>query len=253
MVASESEMKLGPAERAVVLGIRLFRFVGGLLLLFFIVDTFFSIMDLRLRDPASELRFASQMSDRIPLALLGLALLFCHPRFLRTKPEAVVLRFLAATPLLLAVLYILLVPLTTLAAANYFRYTTYGLDQMIEEQVKKMRTVRDATLKLSPDQQQTMVDRYNQSNPQKNQVDLTGFLKTLNDEVKASEAQFEQQRRKTIEAQQKNLYASQGVLLLKLVAGVIAFFYLWSLTRWARPIGQLELGSELGVGRHHDR
>ena len=38
MAASESEIQSSPAERALVLGIQLFRVVGGLLLAFFLVE-----------------------------------------------------------------------------------------------------------------------------------------------------------------------------------------------------------------------
>lgn len=233
-----------------MLGIRLFRFVGGLLLTFFLIECFSSLADLRLRNPASELRFASQMTDRIPLALLGLALLLCHPRFIRQKVEATALRLLSTLPLFLAIGYLLLIPLTMFAAANFFRNATYGLEQQVEEQVKKVRAVRDATLNLSPDQQQAMVDRYNLANPKKQPVDLPGFLKTLSDEVKASEAKLEQERRNVIGAQQKNLYVSQFVQSLKVLLGAMAFFFLWKLTAWARPPGQATLRAEIGVSRH---
>lgn len=233
-----------------MLGIRLFRFVGGLLLTFFLIECFSSLADLRLRNPASELRFASQMTDRIPLALLGLALLLCHPRFIRQKVEATALRLLSTLPLFLAIGYLLLIPLTMFAAANFFRNATYGLEQQVEEQVKKVRAVRDATLNLSPDQQQAMVDRYNLANPKKQPVDLPGFLKTLSDEVKASEAKLEQERRNVIGAQQKNLYVSQFVQSLKVLLGATAFFFLWKLTAWARPPGQATLRAEIGVSRH---
>jgi cation transport ATPase len=136
------------------------------------------------------------------------------------------------------------------AAANFFRNATYGLEQQVEEQVKKVRAVRDATLNLSPDQQQAMVDNYNRANPKKKPVDLAGFIKTLNDEVKASEARLEQERRNIIGTQQRNLYASQFVQSLKILLGATAFFFLWKLTDWARPAGQMALGTELGAGRH---
>ena len=220
MAVSESEIQVSPAERALVLGIQLFRFVGGLLLVFFFIEFLSSIAELRLRNPASELRFASQMTDRVPLGLLGLALLLCHPRYLRKKPEAMALRVLATLPLFLALGYLLLIPLTMFAAANFFRNATYGLAQQVEEQVKKVRAVRDATLNLSPDQQQAMVDRYNRTNPKKRPVDLAGFIKTLNDEVKASETRLEQERRNVIGTQQKNLYASQFVQSLKILLGL---------------------------------
>lgn len=250
MGSSDSEIRHSPAERSLVLGIQMFRFVGGLLLAFFLIEALSSLADLKLRDPASELRFASQMTDRIPLALLGLTLLLCHPRFLRRKAEMVTLRVLATLPLLLAIAYLFLIPLTMFAAANYFRNNTYGLEQQVEEQIKKIRTVRDATLNLPPDQQQAMVDQYNRGNPKKQPVDRTGFIQTLDDEVKASEARLEKQRRDVIGTQQRSLYAAQFVQSLKIFAGASVFFFLWKLADWARPLGQLALGTELGVGRH---
>lgn len=250
MAVSESEIQASPAERALVLGIQLFRVVGGLLFVYFLIESFSSVADLRLRNPTSELRFASQMTDRIPLGLLGLALLLCHPRFLRLKPEAIGLRILAALPLGLAVFYLLLIPLTMNASANFFRNITANLGLQTEEQVKKVRAVRDTTMNLAPEQQQAMVDRYNRANPKKTPVDLAGFLKTLNDEVKASEARLEQERRSVIGTQQRNLYTAQFVQSLKIFAGAVAFFFLWKLTEWARPRGQIALGTELGAGRH---
>jgi len=250
MAVSESEIQSSPAERALVLGIRLFRLVGVILLAFFLVETFSSLLDLQLRNPASELRFSSQMADRIPLGLLGMALLLCHPRFLRRKPEAVALRILSILPLIVAGCYLLLIPLTMIAAASYFRNVTANLGQQAEEQAKKIRAVRDATLSLAPEQQEAMVERYNQGNPKKPPLDLPGFLKTLQDEVKASESRLEQERRSVIGSQERNLYSAQFFQSLKILAGAVAFFLLWKMTGWARPLGQMALGSELGIGRH---
>lgn len=253
MAVSESEFQATPHERAVVLGIRLFRFVGGLLVLYFLIESFSSLADLQLRNPVSELRFASQMTDRIPLGLLGIALLLCHPRFLRKKPEALALRILATIPLLLGAGYLFLIPLTMFSAANYFRSATYGLEQQVEEQVKKVRAVRDATINLPPDQQQNMVDRYNRANPKKQPVDLDGFLKTLNDEVKASEARLEQERRSVLGLQQRSLYGSQFLQSIKILVGSAAFFLVWRAVAWARPGGQALLRSELGIGGSRHR
>ena len=234
------------------MGIRLFRFVGGLLFLFFLIEGLSSLADLQLRNPVSELRFASQITDRIPMGLLGLALLLCHPRFLRKKPEALAMRVLATVPFVLAVGYLFLIPLTMFSAANYFRNASYGLEQQVEEQVKKVRAVRDATVNLSPEQQQNMVDRYNSANPKKQPVDLEGFLKTLNEEVKVSEAKLEQERRNAMGMQRRSLYEAQFVQLLKILAGSSAFFLVGRAVAWARPRGQAQFKSELGLsgGRH---
>lgn len=250
MAVSESEIHSSPAERALVFGIRLFRVVGGLLLAFFVVESLSSLADLRLRNPTAELRFASQMTDRIPLGLLGFCLLLCHPRFLRNKPEAMLLKIFATLPIALTLLYLILIPLTMNAAANLFRNAAANLGLQAEEQVKKVRAVRDTTMNLPIDQQESMVERYNRANPKKKPVDLPGFLKTLTDEVKASEARLEQERRSVLGSQQRNLYASQFVQSLKCLLGAAAFFLVWKLAGWARGPGQMALGTELGASRH---
>lgn len=250
MADPESGISNSPGDRALTLGIPLFRLVGGVLFGFFLIGNFSSLLDLRLRDPVSEMRFSGQVTDRIPMALLSFALLFCHPRFLRKRFESKALRILANVPLVLAISYALLIPLTMFSAANYFRNATFGLEQQVEGQLKKVRAVRDATMNLPSDQQQIMVDRYNQANPKKQAVDLTGFLKTLDDETKAAEVRLEQDRRNAIGVEQKSLYGTQFVQSLKIFLGAAAFIILWKLIGWARPAGQATLGAELGFGRH---
>jgi hypothetical protein len=250
VLTPESQIQSSPAERALVLSIRMFRVVGGLLLAFFLVESLASLADLRLRNPTTELRFASQMTDRIPLGLLGLGLLLCHPRFLRLKSEAWLLKILATLPIVLTLFYLILIPLTMNAAANLFRNAAANLGLQAEEQVKKVRAVRDTTMNLSPEQQEGMVERYNRANPKKKPVDLQGFLKTLTDEVKGAEARLEQERRAVLGSQQRNLYASQFVQSLKCLLGAVAFFLIWKVSDWARTPGQLALGTELGAGRH---
>lgn len=249
MADPESGLPVTPGDRAVVLGIQLFRVVGSVLLGFFLVGVFSSFWELRLRDPVSEMRFSSQMTDRIPMALLGLALLFCHPRFFRKRLESRALRILSVAPFVLAFGCALLIPLTMFSVANSFRNATYGLEQQVEEQLRGVRAVRDATLNLSPDQQQAMVERYNRANPRKSPVGLAVFLQTLNQEVKDAEARFEQERQKVLETQKRKLYSAQLVQSLKLLMGAAAFLLLGRLIRWARPAGQKNLRKELGSGR----
>ena len=249
-VLMENESLSSPAERAVVLGIRLFRLAGILLLAFFLFETFGSLGELQLRNPLSELKFSSQLTDRIPLGFLGIVFLLCHPRFLRKKPEALALIIVSHLPAVLAVIYLLLVPVAMNASANLFRNASYGLTNQVEEQVKKVKSVLDATLNLTPDQQQAMVDRYNQANPKKQPVDLAGFLKTLRDEVKASEQRLEGERKSVLQAQKNNLYSAQFLQAIKCLLGSACLFVLWRNVGWVRRAGQSALGSELAASRH---
>ena len=136
------------------------------------------------------------------------------------------------------------------AAANLFRNAAANLGLQAEEQARKVRTVRDTTMNPPVEQQEQMVEQYNRANPKKKPMDLQGFLKTLNDEVKVSETRLEQERRSVLGSQQRTLYASQFIQSLKCLLGAAAFFLLWKLSGWARASGQMALGTELGVGRH---
>ena len=249
MSFTPTEVQTSPAERALVLGIHLYRLAGVLLLAFFLIETFGSLGDLHLRDPISELKFSSQMIDRIPLSFLGIIFLLCHPRFIRKKIEAKALALVSYLPAILAGFYLMLIPLAMNASANLFRNASYGLTNQVEEQVKKVRSVLNTTLSLTPEQQQGMVDRYNQANPKKQSVDLTGFLKTLRDEVKASEERLEAERKSVLQAQKKNLYSSQFLQALKCLLGSVCFFFLWKNVQWIRRSRQSTLGMELAT-RH---
>lgn len=233
-----------------VLGIRLFRGLGILLLAFFVLGTLSSLTDLRLRNPATELRFASQMTDRIPMALLGMVLLLCHPRFLRLKVESVALKSLTFFALVLAAFYLLLIPVTMNAGAQMFRNNSFQLGERIKEQVERAKKVQEATLSLTPEQQEGMVARYNRGNAQKKPVTVREFLRILDEEVKSQEAKLEQERRSLLNTQQRNLYTAQFIQSSQCFLGAVAFILLWWWTDWARGLGQIALGTEVGASRH---
>lgn len=249
MSRAEADIQIGPAERAVVLGIQLFRGLGILLLVFFVLGTISSLTDLRLKNPTTELRFASQMTDRIPMALLGMVLLLCHPRFLRMKAEALGLRFLTFSAIALAAFYLFLIPVTMNAGAQLFRSNSFTLGERIKEQVGRAKKVQEATQSLTPEQQAGMVDRYNKGNPQKKPVTVKEFLQILDEEVKSQEAKLEQERRNLLNAQQRNLYTAQFIQSAQCFLGAAAFVLLFLWTSWARPMGQYGLREAAGWQR----
>lgn len=231
-------MEMGPADRAVVLGIRLFRGLGILLLAFFVLGTLSSLTDLRLKNPATELRFASQMTDRIPMALFGMVLLLCHPRFLRFKIESIGLRLITYLAIFLGAFYLLLIPITMNAGAQLYRSNSFQLGERIREQVERAKKVQEATLSLTPEQQENMVARYNQGNPKKKPVSVKEFLTILQQEVKGQEERLEQERRNLLNSQKRNLYTAQFIQSLQCFFGAVVFLLVFGWTSWARPLGQ---------------
>jgi len=236
-----------PSDRAVLAGIQIFRILGGLLVLFYFIEAFASLWSLELRNPSSELRFTSSMVDRIPLGVLGLGLLFLHPRFIRRKVERFVLGGLAWVPLLLAGIQLLLIPMSMNSAARLFQISSYNLNLEVEDQAKKVRSVLDTTLRLSEMEQQNMVNRYNAANPNKKPVELSAFIQNLKDEVQLQEKKINEQRQAVMGQQKKILYGSQFGYLLRSGVGVAALFFLWRAIGWARQGGQKSLGLSLAT------
>lgn len=234
-----------PAERALVAGIQILRIVGGLLVIFFVLESLAAFLGLELRNPAAELRFTATMADRIPMAVLGLGLLFLHPRFIRIKAERLILMVLAWMPMGLAIFYIILVPISMNAAARLFRISSYNLTQQAEEQVAKVRLVLENTLRLSEAEQQTMLNRYNAANPKKTPVELAAFIQNLRDEVQAQEIKLNQERQAVQSQQKKSLYGSQFGQFFRCLLGTAAFLMLSKATAWARKDGQKRLGQSL--------
>ena len=240
---------MGPADRAVILGIQLFRALGILLLAFFLLGTLSSLTDLKLRSPATELRFASQMADRIPMAALGMVLLLCHPRLLRFKVEAIALKVLSFLALPLAAFYLLLIPVTMNAGVQVFRNNSFQLGEKIQEQVERAKKVQEATLSLTAEQQEGMVARYNRGNPQRRAVTVKEFLVVLEEEVKSQEARLEQERRTLLNTQKRNLYTAQFIQSSQCFLGAVALFLLWRWTAWARGLRHKAMVTGLGSGR----
>lgn len=226
-------------------GIQIFRIVGGALVTFFIIESLAALMNLQLRDPASELRFCAAMSDRIPLIILGLALFFLNPRYFRIKLERITLMILSWAPLYLAGFYLILIPISMNAAARLFRLSSYSLNAQMEEQLKRVKIVEETTLNLPEAEQQKMVIRYNTANAKKNPVDLATFMQNLKDEVKAQENRLNEERQAVMNRQKKILFGSQFGQLIRSIFGIAALVFLWKASDWARREGQKRLGHSL--------
>lgn len=214
-------------------------------MVFFLTESIAALLSLQLRDPSSELRFCASMSDRIPLGILGLGLLFLHPRYFRIKAERLILMILAWVPLYLAGFYLVLIPVSMNAAARLFRISAYNLNAQMEEQLKRVKIVEETTCNLPEPEQQKMVTRYNTANAKKTPVDLPTFLQNLKDEVASQEQKLNQERQSVMNRQKKILFGTQFGQLIRSTLGIAALVFLWKAIGWARRDGQKRLSQGL--------
>lgn len=231
-------------DRFFLLSSRLFRALGIFLVATYGLELASALTELKLRNPALEIRFTSRMTDQIPLLLLGMTLLLCHPRRLKLKVEAWFLSWLSYAAFVAMVAYLVSIPITTNAAIQIFRNNAFQVGERIKAQLERAKKVREATLALTPEQQQGMVFRYNRANPKKKPIELAEFLQLLEEEIKVQEAKLEQERRSLLDTQQRGLYAKQFFQTSKCLLGALGFFLVWKYAGWARPSGQRHFRSE---------
>lgn len=225
-------------DRFLLLSSRLFRVLGIFLVATYGLELVSAMTELKLRNPASEIRFTSRMSDQIPVLLLGMTLLLCHPRRLSFKLEAWFLSWLGYGALVAMAAYLLAIPITTNAASQIFRTNAFQVGERIKMQLERAKKVQETTLALTPEQQQGMVLRYNRANPKKKPIDVTEFLQLLDEEIKIQEAKLDQERRSLLEAQQRGLYVRQFFQTSKCLLGAAGFFLVWKYAEWSRAYGQ---------------
>ena len=225
-------------DRFLLVSCRFFRVLGILLVVTFGLELASALAELKLRNPALEIRFTARMTEQIPVLLLGMTLLFCHPRRLRLKAEAWFLSWLSYGALVAMAAYLLTIPITMNAAIQIFRSNAFQVGERIKAQLERAKKVQEATLALTPEQQQGMVFRYNRANPKKKPIELAEFLQLLEEEIQMQKAKLEQERRSLLETQQRGLYVRQFFQTSKCLLGAVGFFLAWKYAAWARPAGQ---------------
>lgn len=223
------------AERFLVLSRRIFRVAGICLVGIFLTKFLFSLLELRLRNPALEMRFISQMAEQAPWLILALALLFCHPRHFRKKLEAwflLVLRYLAFVAM---VGYVLAIPITMNAASQLFRNNAFQVGERIKTQLEKAKKVQETVFALSFRQQEEMVARYNRANPDKPAVDTARFLKLMADEISGQETKLEEERTTLLRTQKRRMYLSQFIVSCQCLLGALGLFLVYRYASWVHP------------------
>lgn len=212
----------------------LFHAVGYGLLLF----VFFDVADLlfppRFMNPIWEFQTVGALIERVPLPLIGMALVFYGGDSYRNKWEKLFLNLLSQAAIVIGILFLLLIPLCISDAIRINNLNSEQINTQLERQVSQVKQFQQQLNKATEQDLTNLMTRLNSQNNSpdvKNSQELKSRL--------LSEAQNSQSNMKTqAEATLKN----KGFSLIKnsvkwclgaLIAGDL-FIRIWQATRWAR-------------------
>jgi hypothetical protein len=211
-----------------------FRWIGyGLLILSFfdIIATFTPSSFL---NPVWELQTIGALVERVPVPLLGLALIFYGEEVDRSDLEGLLLKFLSWLCLLLALLFILMIPLGIVNTVKINNQNNQQIAQQAGQQLSQLKQVEDRLTKGTPEDLKNLANELTKLGVQANTQNPEELKKQILSRIDPA--------KQNLESQSKAVQSNQRLVLLKnsvkwvlgaLISAVL-FFTVWKGTDWAR-------------------
>jgi hypothetical protein len=212
------------------------RVVGYGLLLVAIVALLFLLISPQLMNPLWEFQTIGAMIERIPLALLGMVLIFYGERSDRAPIETISLKVLSWVSLLAAVVLMLVIPLNISNSFRlYYQHNATANAQFVaqQENIQQFREQlaaadsKDEIGAILKQQARQTVNIPDAVNTQKLKTDILTNLQNNQDSITSQVDAFRAQKRSLLLKQ--CLKWNLGALI-----SAILFFLIWKSTGWAR-------------------
>ncbi len=221
----------------VLQSVRVLRYVGYGLLLMALLDLGEMVIPPQFLNPNWEFQTMGNLVERVPVPLIGLALVFFGENSGRSKRAKLILRVLSWLSLLVAVLFFLLVPMGVLNTVRIDTQTQQRLDiqlsqgidelQAVDNQLEEAQTVDEVSALLaSISGGEVPVIESSQ--------DLQAARAGLETALVEGEASLQRDASNALAAQRRSLLKRSVKWNLGAIISGALFFAIWKGTRWAR-------------------
>ncbi|AFY44737.1 HpsJ family protein [Nostoc sp. PCC 7107] len=199
-----------------------------LLALFDIVETIFppSFMN-----PVWEFQTFGALVERVPVSLIGLALVFYGELHARSKWEFLTLKLLSWISLLLAIIFILLIPVGISNTVRLSKQSYNQINNLSQQQILQAEQVEQRLNQAKPEQIETLLKSQGRSVDASNPQELKE--KVLS-EVSQAKEKIKLQAQANQSTQRLNLLKNSVKWNLGALVTSALFFIFWRTTNWAR-------------------
>ncbi|MGL5082573.1 MAG: HpsJ-like protein, cyanoexosortase A-associated [Microcoleaceae cyanobacterium] len=215
------------------------RWVGYGLLIFALIDSVFLLIPPQFTNAIWEFQTMGALVERVAVPLIGFALIFYGERTLRGKWEIPLLKTLSWLTLLLAILFLLLVPLGVLNTVRIEKQSSEQINTQRDQRKTQVQAIQQQLEQAKSEEQvETLLSRLQGRSP-----DIQGTEQLQ--EVKDQLTTFLDRADKSTIIQAEEIRKNRRVTLAKnsvkwnlgaLIAAVL-FFLFWKSTAWARRKG----------------
>lgn len=225
------------------------RWVGYAFLLFAVIDSVLAIVPPNFSDPAWKLQIMGKLVETVAVPILGFALIFFGEFYDRKAFEKIVLKILSWLCLVLAIAFLLLIPLGAIGAlqvdSQLGQVDTNAIQQQVLRQaapaLTQIRQLEEQVNKSSPEDIKKLGAQlgsaginFDTQDPAKAKTELLDRINKLKEQAQVEVQQKVQEQVQAANA--KRLEVRKNALKWNLGALIAAtlFFVLWKSTRWAR-------------------
>ncbi len=210
------------------------RLVGYGLLLFALADTLLVLYPPQFTDTAWELQTMGAIVERLPVPLLGLVMVFFGEDYERNRLEDIFLKIVSWFSLLLAIAFLLLVPLGINNTLRLNAENNQNIQAQAQQRQAELEAVETQVNQSGPEQLRELAVELNRmglpvdtSKPQELKADILARVATAKERLPG-------QTQATRNSQRQLLFKNSFKWNLGALIGSILFFYIWRGTGWAR-------------------
>lgn len=219
-------------------GMPVLRLVGYGLLILSLLDLIEIFVPLRLGNPTWQLETIGFIFERVPVPLLGMALVFYGEEFERSRIEAIGLKYLSWVLLLLGLLFFLMVPWVASSTLQINQQNDLQVASQYNEQISRIIDVENQVKQTDPRSVKALLQQLGtavnaetqnlgQLPPPALKTRLLEQLVTSRKGLQAEAAQEQKNRR-------VDLYKKAVKWILGCIITGVLFISFWRNTDWAR-------------------
>lgn len=209
------------------------RWIGYGFLIFALIDVIHILISIQPNQATWGLQAIGQVVERSVVPLLGFSLVFFGEYYGRKNVEKIGLRILSWLCMILAVLFLLMIPPVLLGAISLNSQTQQQVDQQVDQRLTQLKQLEDQLNRSNPEQIKTLANQLSglgvsvdPNKPDAVKAQIQERIKTVREELK-------KQAEGATANQTSGLLRNAVKWSLGALVTAVLFFYLWRSSRWA--------------------
>lgn len=211
-----------------------FRWIGYGFLVFALIDAIHILLTIQFSQPGWLLQTVGQFVERAVVPLLGFTLVFFGEYYNRGDVEKIGLRILSWLSMVLAIVFLLMIPPIFLQTLSVNNQAQQVVDKQVEQQLTQLKQLEDQLARSNPEQLKALATQLQGLGVSVDPTKPDEVKTKVEERIKTVRAQLQQQAQGATAGQASGLWKNAIKWSLGALVTAVLFFYLWKSSHWAR-------------------